>query len=266
MCHSVVSVSRFLVFSVPLLFACTSSDPASAVVTQVPPSTEDAAGATDGSIDASAEPTSDASANDASPNDASSSDGSTADASSQCTTIAGSGGAALTPPPALVTAMNAASPGDVVSLSGMNESAAPTLAVTVCTAADAPTLLFSDSPEAPSADGILYADTVNAGRYRLYVYQVNGGNPQRKFPVVVFNPGNASATVKILRRGLAAPSTDYVAVGKSVLADWLAPKTLPDVVVAAGQRVVLDASLDGTAAQKDRLVHAIFDIETNAQL
>lgn len=162
--------------------------------------------------------------------------------------------------------MTNASPGDVVSLSGMNTASAPSLAVSVCPAPDAPTLLFSDSPEMPSTDGILYADTVNTGRYRLYVYQANGGNTQRKFPVVVFNPGTAAATVKVVRRGLAAASKQYVSVGKTVLLDWLADKTLPDVGVPPGQRVLLDASLDAIAAGKDELVHAVFDVVTDAQL
>jgi hypothetical protein len=72
--------------------------------------------------------------------------------------------------------------------------------------------------------------------------------------------------VKIVRRGLATPAKSYVAVGKAVIADWLTDKTIPDVEVGAGQRVLLDAQLDAMVAQKDELVHAIFDIETSAPL
>jgi hypothetical protein len=243
-------VKRTLFFSLPLLLACSSSEPASPIVAGASASDGgvsflDGAAAGDG-----ANPTNDASASDS------------GDASSACTMRGEDGGMPLTPPGALVAAMGTAAPGDVVSLAGMDESTAPTLAVSVCPAADAPTLLFSNSPETPTADGILYADTVDAGRLRLYVYQVNGNNPARRFPVVVFNPGTAGATVKIVRRGLATPSAQYLAVGKSVLADWLTPKTITDVVVAAGERAVIDTA----AAQKDELVHAIFDIETTAQL
>lgn len=245
-------MKRTLLFSLPLLGACTSSDPASPIVTDVP---RDDGGATflDGSR-----------ADGSNTNDASTTDASSPDGSTSCTSRGGDAGAdASAAPGALVTAMNAASPGDVVSLSGLDTSTVPMLAATVCPTTDAPTLLFSNSPETPAADGILYADTVGKGRYRLYVYQVNGSNQQRKFPIVIYNPAETgSATVKITRRGLATPSTQYLAVGKSVLADWLTPKTIADVVVPGGQRAVIDTA----TAQKDELVHAIFDVETTEQV
>lgn len=246
-------MKRTLLFSLPLLGACTSSDPASPIVTSTP---RDDGGATflDGSATDGSNPT----ANDASTNDAS------LDGSTSCASRGGDAGAdASVASVALVNAMNGATPGDVISLSGLDTSTVPMLAVSVCPTIDAPTLLFSNSPETPAADGILYADTVGKGRYRLYVYQVNGDNQQRKFPIVVYNPAETgSATVKITRRGLATPSTQYLAVGKSVLADWLAPKTIADVVVAGGQRAVIDTA----TAQKNELVHAIFDVETTDQL
>jgi hypothetical protein len=242
-------VKRTLLFSLPLLFACSSSDPASPFFGGV---SRDDGGATflDGSADGptNPNPTSDAST----------------DGSTSCISRGGDGGAeAGVAPSALVTAMNAAMPGDVVALSGLDTSTVEAVAVSLCPVTDAPTLLFSNSPETPDTNGILYADTVAKGRYRLYVYQVNGGNQQRKFPIVVYNPAETgSATVKILRRGLATPSTQYLAVGKSVLADWLTPKTITDVVVAGGQRAVIATA----TAQKNELVHAIFDIETTAEV
>ncbi|MBX3185611.1 MAG: hypothetical protein KF819_01295 [Labilithrix sp.] len=169
-------------------------------------------------------------------------------------------GAPLVPPAALVTDSTAAAPGDVVSLSGMSEPAAPCLPVVVCTPDDAPTLYFSDSPESPSQDGVLYADTAQPGRYRLYVYTTNGGAALRKFPVVVLNQGAAAAKVTIVRRGLAAPGGAYVAIGKQVIADWLAPRAPADVAVPPGTRVLLDADLDAMHASTGDLVHAIYDV------
>lgn len=173
------------------------------------------------------------------------------------------GAAPLAPPAALASDLAAAAPGDVVSLAGMNESQAPCLPVVVCTPADAPTLLFSDSPEMPSQDGVLYADTVPAGRHRLYVYHANGGAALRKFPVVVLNQNAQAATVTIERRGLAAPSTAYVSVGKTVLLDWLTPRAPVAVTVPAGQRVLLDPALDALHASQDELVHAVYDVVTD---
>jgi hypothetical protein len=145
-------------------------------------------------------------------------------------------------------------------MAGMNESTAPCLPVVVCTPADAPTMLFSDSPESPSQDGVLYADTVAAGRYRLYVYHANGGTALRKFPIVALNQGALPAKITIVRRGLAAPSTAYVSVGKTVLLDWFSPRTPVDVTVPPGARVLLDDALDQLHAAQDELVHAIYDV------
>ena len=69
-----------------------------------------------------------------------------------------------------------------------------------------------------------------------------------------------------MRRGLAAPSTAYVAVGKSVLRDWLLDTAPVDVVVPAGQRVLLDAALDALHASQNQLVHAIYDVVTDKPL
>ena len=169
-------------------------------------------------------------------------------------------GAPLTAPAALLSALGSAAPGDVVSLADLPESAAPCLPVVVCTPADAPTLLFSDSPESPGQDGVLYADTVNAGRYRLYVYHANGSAAARKFPVVVLNPGAQTAKVTIVRRGLAAPSTAYVSVGKEVLVDWLADRPAISLLVPPQQRLLLDEALDQLHAGPNELVHAIYDV------
>jgi hypothetical protein len=175
-------------------------------------------------------------------------------------------GAPLVPPPALTSALDAAAPGDVVSLAGMPEQAAPCLPVIVCTPADAPTLLFSDSPESPAQDGVLYADTVPAGRYRLYVYHANGSATVRKFPIVALNSGAQPAKITIVRRGLASPSTQYVSVGKTVLLDWLVDRAPVDVVVPAGARVVVDDALDQLHAAPNELVHAIYDVVTDGTL
>ena len=210
------------------------------------------------------------------PTDAAGSDGAVdADAASSALCPSGStllrtrtscSGAALVPPAAFTSALATAGAGDVVSMAGMDEQTAPCLPVVVCSPADAPTMLFSDSPESPSQDGVLYADTVPAGRYRLYVYHANGGATVRKFPIVALNSGAAPAKITIVRRGLATPSTQYVSVGKSVLVDWFTDRAPVDVAVPAGTRVLLDDALDQLHAAQNELVHAIYDVVTDAPL
>ncbi len=174
-------------------------------------------------------------------------------------------GAAVATPPTWVSAIQGAARGDTVSLDTATLDSAPCLPVDVCQPASAPMLLFSDSPETPSTDGVLYADTIGPGSYRLYVYQANGGATSRKFPVVVLNQGASDAHVGIVRRGLGgAPSTDYVGVGKAAVLDWLASTGAGTVTVPASTRVLLDPALDALHANAQQLVHAIYDVTLDA--
>jgi hypothetical protein len=156
--------------------------------------------------------------------------------------------------------------GDVVSLGGLREDRVPCLSVVVCTPSDAPTLFFSDSPESPARDGVLYAARLTAGRHRLYVYHANSGAETRKFPLVALNDGDQPATMTIVRRGIAAPSTAYVAVGRKVLADWRTDRAATTVIVPPGLRVLVDRELDELHAAKNELVHAMYDVVVSAPL
>jgi hypothetical protein len=158
-----------------------------------------------------------------------------------------------------------AAPGDVVAMS-FDEDTLPCTPAVVCSPAGAATMLFSDDPESPTADGVLYADTAGPGRFRLYVYHANGGATARKFPLVVLNQNAAEGHVTIKKKGLAAPSTNYVGVGKAVAAAWLDSNLSDVVTVPAGTRVLLDAALDAEHAAQDELVHAIYDVELDAPM
>lgn len=174
-------------------------------------------------------------------------------------------GAAVATPASWESAMQGAARGDIVTLDTATLDSAPCLPVHVCQPDGAPTLLFSDSPETPSSDGVLYADTIGPGTYRLYVYQANGGTASRKFPVVVLNQGASDAHVVIARRGLGGPpSTDYVGVGKAAVLDWLASTGAGTLTVPASTRVLLDPALDALHANAQQLVHAIYDVTLDA--
>jgi hypothetical protein len=165
----------------------------------------------------------------------------------------------------MATAAASAVRGDVVTLGGVDEDTVPCLPTFVCLPSDAPTLLFSDSPESPTTSGILYADTVGPGAFRIYVYHANGDTQLRKFPVVVLDQGTADAHVSIDHAGVApSPSQDYVGLGKTVAEAWLSSSAGPTVTVPAGQRVLLDPALDALHAGTADLVHAIYDVHADA--
>jgi hypothetical protein len=163
-------------------------------------------------------------------------------------------------PSGLASAATAASFGDVLSLDGLDESSVACFPVQVCVAEAAPMLIFSDEPEAPTSDGILYADELGAGAYRAYVYHVNAGTNLRKFPVVLLNQGTTTVHATLTAVGLAGPSQDYVDVGKQAAVRWYSSHgTTTTIDVPAGARVLLDSDLDGLEAATNELVHGIFD-------
>jgi hypothetical protein len=171
-------------------------------------------------------------------------------------------------PASLSSSLASATRGDIVSLdtAATPEQTAPCFPVRVCAPTAAPKMMFSDSPESPASSGVVYADTVGPGRVRIYVYHTNGENDGtlRKFPIVVLNQGSGAAHVTILQKGIAGPSTSYVAVGKAAIARWLASTAGSPITIDPGTRILLDSDLDAVHAAHDELVHAIYDVSFDA--
>jgi hypothetical protein len=152
----------------------------------------------------------------------------------------------------------------VLSLAGLDEPSLPCFPVRVCVANGAPTLVFSDEPESPSTDGILYADALPVGSYRAYVYHTNAGTALRKFPVVLLNQGTSTVHATVTAVGVAGPSQDYVDVGKQAVLRWYMSQGAATVVdVPAGTRVLLSEDLDAVQAGTNELAHAIVDFSVD---
>lgn len=79
------------------------------------------------------------------------------------------------------------------------------------------TLLFSDSPEYATQDGILYRDVVQ-GAARVLYYHVNQMDAPKKVAVVLENVGAGTSMVTISRSGAGRPSPHYLDVGKEAQA------------------------------------------------
>ncbi|GAC1352262.1 MAG: hypothetical protein NVSMB1_13390 [Polyangiales bacterium] len=174
--------------------------------------------------------------------------------------------AAMAPDVTLVTAAAATGRGDTLSLGTLAEPTVPCLPAVVCAPADAPTLIFSNEPEGPSTDGALHADTVPAGKVRVFIYHTNGGSSARKFPVILYNPGTADATVTITATGIAIPTTKFISAGKAASTSWFASGAPRTLVVPAGKRALLDPALDAVQATNGQLVHAIIDFKVDAPI
>lgn len=157
-------------------------------------------------------------------------------------------------------------PGDVVSIDP-GEGKLPCLPALLCRPDGAPTLVFSDEPESPTHSGILYADDLDAGAYRIYVYHTNGGSTARKFSVVALNQGDMDVTVTWGHRGIAGPSNEYVGTARAAAATWLRSRSSGDqLTVPAGQRIVLDQNLDDLTVEPGELVVAQLDFVANGPL
>ena len=75
------------------------------------------------------------------------------------------------------------------------------------------TLLFSDSPESVTEDGILYQDVVK-GEARILYYHLNSSDSDKKVAVVLQSADGQPAIVRVTRGGACYPSPDYLHVGK----------------------------------------------------
>ena len=150
--------------------------------------------------------------------------------------------------------------GDVVGgLEGLaNATCLPTR---TCAPESAPTLIFSDEPEYVATDGVLYADELETGRYRVYVYHVNDGASPRRFTVVALNQMAVPATITVEKLATTAPSTDYLGVGRAVAESFLTATGKPALMVPGMTRVVVDPDVDALVAGPNELIHTMFQIQ-----
>ncbi len=123
------------------------------------------------------------------------------------------------------------------------------------------TLLFSDSPEYPTENGILYGDKVN-GDCRMYFYHVNQSNIPRKIVVIAYNPEDMDETVIVKKCQYARPSTEYYEVGKELSRLYYESNNIFDkVVVPAHGYALLGSRLDKVKVLPDQLFSGIVDME-----
>lgn len=102
-------------------------------------------------------------------------------------------------------------------------------------------LLFSDSPEVPTQNGVLYQDTV-AGRARLLAYHLNGlGRPARLY-VMARNLESRPVEVRTERLGETAPTRIEGLLGQVTLLDYFASTGGTTLTLPPGQAAAVYAS------------------------
>ena len=120
------------------------------------------------------------------------------------------------------------------------------------------TLLFSDSPEYVSRDGILYADTVS-GDARILYYHLNDTDQRKKVAVVLQNPQDVPATVTVTRGGDSAPSEDYLKVGKATQTAYFRSRMHDVIHLKPGEKRLLRTAMDQRVLRPGQLVYGVYD-------
>ena len=125
------------------------------------------------------------------------------------------------------------------------------------------TLLFSDSPEYVKEVGVLYRDTVT-GDARVLYYHLND-TPQPKKVAVVLETEADLATVTVTRGAAAAPSTDYLQVGKATQIGYFDTHELNERIYVTKERPrLLVPAMNETLLAPGQLVYGVYDFHTNA--
>ena len=125
------------------------------------------------------------------------------------------------------------------------------------------TLLFSDSPEYVKEVGVLYRDTVT-GDARVLYYHLND-TPQPKKVAVVLETEADLATVTVTRGAAAAPSTDYLQVGKATQIGYFDTHELNERIYVTKERPrLLVPAMNETLLAPGQLVYGVYDFHANA--
>ena len=125
------------------------------------------------------------------------------------------------------------------------------------------TLLFSDSPEYVKKVGVLYRDTVTGGARVLY-YHLNDTAQPKKLAVVLETEADL-ATVSVTRGAAAAPSTDYLHVGKETQLGYFDTRQMNERIYVTKERPrLLVPTMSETVLLPGQLVYGVYDFHANA--
>lgn len=128
-------------------------------------------------------------------------------------------------------------------------------------------LILSDSPEYPSTRGILYEDgnlqsTQEDIPNRIFMYHVNGKTDGiLNFAIFVTNlHQNESATLTLVRKGVAEPTKNYILSGQAAFYSWLkSERNVCQKIIEPLQSVQLDSAYYQFNVRPDELLHGIYD-------
>lgn len=122
------------------------------------------------------------------------------------------------------------------------------------------TLIFSDSPEYVSKNGILYTDTVK-GDARILFYHLNDTGVKKKLAVIVENAYPVANKIEITRGGFALPDNNFLSVGKATQQIYMQDNFHDTIKLAKGERKIFQAEMDKVTIDAGHLIYGVYDFK-----
>ena len=124
------------------------------------------------------------------------------------------------------------------------------------------TLLFSDSPEYVTDDGILYSDVVN-GSARLLYYHLNNSQSDKKLAVIVENVSDRFNTLNITRGAATKPGRKFLSIGKAVLTSYMRNNFRTSLTLKKHERKLLRDNMQDLVIKPGQLVYGLYDFNVD---
>ena len=124
------------------------------------------------------------------------------------------------------------------------------------------TLIFSDSPEYVTQDGILYSDIVE-GSARILYYHLNNSNADKKLAVIVENVSGRFNVLNITRGAAAKPSRKFLNIGKAVLTSYMKNNFHTSLAFNANERKLLRDNMHDLIVKPGHLAYGLYDFDVD---
>ena len=123
------------------------------------------------------------------------------------------------------------------------------------------TLIFSDSPEYVTRNGILYTDVVT-GEARILFYHLNNSGVKKKLAVIVENLSTRETVINITRGGFSAPNDNFLLVGKETQLKYMQNNFHDKIKLGKREAKLFQANMDKVTVNPGHLVYGVYDFNT----
>lgn len=123
------------------------------------------------------------------------------------------------------------------------------------------TLIFSDSPEYVTRNGILYTDVVT-GDARILFYHLNNSGVKKKFAVIVENLEKTENTIEITRGGFSTPNNNFLLVGKETQLMYMKNNFHDKIKLGKHEMQLFQKKMDNVIVEPGHLVYGVYDFHS----